>query len=122
MRALGFVLLEDLGSSSYLSQLHAGADADALYADALQTLLRIQIKGREAARELPPYDRSALGREMALMPEWFCERHLGLELEPPERNLIDTHLRVPDSRSAGAADSVRASRLSFAQSHGARAR
>jgi len=87
---LGFVLLEDLGSTSYLSRLQAGGDADALYADALQTLLRIQIKGREAARELPPYDRSALGREMALMPEWFCERHLGLELEQSERILIDT--------------------------------
>src|SRR5580658_5997591 len=31
----GFVLLEDLGSVSYLSRLQAGADADALYGDAL---------------------------------------------------------------------------------------
>jgi hypothetical protein len=85
---LGFVLLEDLGSSSYLSQLRAGADAELLYQDALAALLRIQINGREAARQLPPYDRSVLAREMALMPEWFCERHLALQLEDRERELI----------------------------------
>src|SRR5580658_6610026 len=38
----GFVLLEDLGSVSYLSRLQAGADADALYGDALAALLHIQ--------------------------------------------------------------------------------
>ena len=43
----GFVLLEDLGSSSYLSQLQAGGDAEALYQDALSALLRIQVAGRE---------------------------------------------------------------------------
>jgi N-acetylmuramate 1-kinase len=86
---LGFVLLEDLGSSSYLSRLHAGGDADALYHDALEALLRIQLLGREGARALPPYDRSALGREMALMPEWFCGRHLGLELAAAERAVIE---------------------------------
>jgi N-acetylmuramate 1-kinase len=84
----GFVLLEDLGSSCYLSQLQAGADADALYHDALETLLRIQLNGRQAAHELPPYDQAVLATEMALMPEWFCGRHLGLGLEQRERSLI----------------------------------
>jgi len=84
----GFVLLEDLGSNLYLSQLRAGEDVDALYRDALATLLRIQINGREAARELPAYDRAVLAREMGLMPEWFCARHLGLQLEPAERTLL----------------------------------
>jgi aminoglycoside/choline kinase family phosphotransferase len=74
--ARGLVLLEDLGSEQYLTHLRAGADPDALYGDALQALLHIQVRGREAAHELAPYDRPALAREMALMPEWFCERHL----------------------------------------------
>jgi aminoglycoside/choline kinase family phosphotransferase len=87
---LGYVLLEDLGSCSYLSRLHAGGDADALYHDALEVLLRMQLRGREAARQLPPYDASVLAREMALMPEWFCARHLLLRLEDRERTLIES--------------------------------
>ena len=86
----GFVLLEDLGSVSYLSRLQSGADADALYRDALEALLRIQLDGRDAARSLPPYDRAVLAREMALLPEWFCARHLGLELGDDERALIES--------------------------------
>src|SRR5579863_7853849 len=39
--ARGLVLLEDLGSQLYLTQLRGGADPDVLYADALQALLRI---------------------------------------------------------------------------------
>jgi N-acetylmuramate 1-kinase len=84
----GFVLLEDLGSNQYLSQLRAGEDVDALYDDALATLLRIQINGREVARELSAYDRPVLAREMALMPEWFCARHLRLQLGDSERALL----------------------------------
>ncbi|HEX2791223.1 MAG TPA: phosphotransferase [Steroidobacteraceae bacterium] len=86
--ARGLVLLEDLGSDLYLTQLRSGADPDALYADALQALLRIQLQGREAARELPPYDRAALEREMALMPQWFCARHLQLTLDDTDRGVL----------------------------------
>ena len=38
---------------------------------------------------MPPYDRAALEREMELMPEWFCERHLRLALDAEERALLD---------------------------------
>jgi N-acetylmuramate 1-kinase len=86
--ARGLVLLEDLGSELYLTRLRAGADPDVLYADALQALLRIQLHGREAARMLPPYDRTALEREMALMPEWFCARHLQLVLDDADRGVL----------------------------------
>ena len=86
--ARGMVLLEDLGSELYLTRLRAGADPDVLYADALQALLRIQLHGREAARMLPPYDRAALEREMALMPEWFCARHLQLALDDADRGVL----------------------------------
>jgi aminoglycoside/choline kinase family phosphotransferase len=85
----GLVLLEDLGSTHYLAQLRGDGDAEALYADALEALLRIQVDGRGGAAELPPYDRSALMREMALMPEWFCERHLHLHLAEEERAVLD---------------------------------
>jgi aminoglycoside/choline kinase family phosphotransferase len=86
--ARGLVLLEDLGSEQYLTHLRSGADPDVLYADALQALLRIQLGGREAMSELPPYDRAALMREMALMPEWFCARHLQLTLDEADQAVM----------------------------------
>ena len=70
--ARGLLLLEDLGTTPYLQRLNAGDDPEPLYRDALSALAEIQVRGREAARELAPYDRAALAREMALMPEWFC--------------------------------------------------
>jgi aminoglycoside/choline kinase family phosphotransferase len=86
--ARGLVLLEDLGSEQYLTPLRAGADADTLYGDALDALLRIQVHGRDAARQLPPYDRAVLEREMGLMPEWFCARHLQLMLDDADRAVL----------------------------------
>src|SRR5579862_922292 len=56
----GLVLLEDLGSAPYLTQLRAGADPDVLYGDAMETLRRIQISGAHATRLLKPYDAEAL--------------------------------------------------------------
>jgi aminoglycoside/choline kinase family phosphotransferase len=78
----GFVLLEDLGATHYLARLRDAGQAGPLYADALEALLRIQTRGRHGARQLARYDRATLGREMALMPEWFCTRHL--QLDPGE--------------------------------------
>jgi len=86
--AQGFVLLEDLGSTHYLAQLGAGGDPRRLYGDALQALAEVQLRGAEAAAELSPYDRAPLARELALMPEWFLDRHLALELSAEERGTI----------------------------------
>lgn len=86
--ARGFLLLEDLGSTHYLQRLVAGDDPDALYGDALRALVAIQVRGVEAAKSLPPYDRAALQRELDLMPEWFCSKHLGLDLDADERALL----------------------------------
>ena len=87
--ARGLLLLEDLGSTQYLARLNAGDDPERLYGDALSALADIQVRGQDAARELQPYDSAVLMREMALMPEWFCARHLALELSPEEREIID---------------------------------
>lgn len=81
----GLLLLEDLGVTQYLSRLEAGDDAERLYGDALHALADIQVAGLEAARALAPYDREPLARELALMPEWFCGRHLQLESSAAEK-------------------------------------
>jgi aminoglycoside/choline kinase family phosphotransferase len=84
----GFIVMEDLGDTQYLSVLKAGRGIDKLYGDALTTLANIQVRGIRAAQQLGPYDREPLERELNLMPEWFLGKHLGLELTPEERALI----------------------------------
>jgi aminoglycoside/choline kinase family phosphotransferase len=86
----GLLLLEDLGSTHYLARLNAGDDPQPLYGDALQTLAEIQVRGRECAQQLAPYDREPLARELNLMPEWFLARHLGLTLSKAEQEVIAT--------------------------------
>ncbi len=86
--ARGLLLLEDLGTRQYLPALEGGRDVDQLYADALKALADIQVKGRESAFELPAYDRAVLVREMALMPEWFCARHLKMELTRAQGEML----------------------------------
>jgi len=84
----GFIVMEDLGNTQYLSLLRTGRGVDKLYGDALTTLANIQVRGLRAAAVLDPYDRAPLERELNLMPEWFLGKHLGLELSPEERALI----------------------------------
>ena len=84
----GLVLLEDLGTRPYLPALQADADVERLYRDALEALADIQVRGRESAFQLPAYDREVLVREMALMPEWFCARHLQLELTRAQGEML----------------------------------
>lgn len=74
----GLLLLEDLGQEHMLAALQRGAGVEPLYAAALHTLERIQLHGAAGAASLPPYDRAALERELHLLPEWYCTRHLQL--------------------------------------------
>ena len=85
----GFLLLSDLGSRQYLDELPAAGAAARLYADALAALVRMQTAPPQTWREIPAYDRALLQREMELMPEWFLQRHLGLDLDAATRALLD---------------------------------
>ena len=84
----GFIVMEDLGDTQYLSLLKIGRGVDKLYGEALTTLANIQVRGLRAAAVLDPYDRVPLERELNLMPEWFLGKHLRLELAPEERALL----------------------------------
>jgi aminoglycoside/choline kinase family phosphotransferase len=89
-RVRGFLLLTDLGTRLYLIELKAGRNVDALYDDALGALLRIQARGGEHARQLPPYDRARLEQEMRLLPDWFITRHLGVTIDAGLGSLLRT--------------------------------
>ena len=72
----GFLLLEDLGDTTYLERLSAGS-AKELYAAATDALVRIQLASRPAI--LPEYDRALLERELRLFPDWYLARELRME-------------------------------------------
>ncbi len=89
--AQGFLLLSDLGSTTYLSAL--GEDsADALYRDALATLVHIQLASRPG--ELPEYDRPLLERELRLFPDWYVARQLAVSLTHSERQVLESAFEV----------------------------
>jgi aminoglycoside/choline kinase family phosphotransferase len=78
---LGFLLLSDLGTTTYLDALDA-ANADRLFRDALDALVKIQLASRSDV--LPPYDEALLRRELELFPEWYVGHHLGTALREEE--------------------------------------
>lgn len=86
--AEGFLLLSDLGTRMYLPELSQPGQADALYADAIGALVRMQSRGAAAALQLPPYDERLLRFEMGLLPDWLLQRHLGLALSPGEARVL----------------------------------
>lgn len=74
----GFLLLDDLGRQTYLDVINA-ENADQLFADARQALLSFQQQPMDAG--LPRYDDALLRRELQLFPDWYLQRHLGVQLE-----------------------------------------
>ena len=83
--AHGFLLLTDLGTTTYLSVLNDDS-ASALFDDALDALVRWQLASRPGV--LPPYDDALLRRELSLFPDWYVARHLGHELTARQSQVL----------------------------------
>jgi aminoglycoside/choline kinase family phosphotransferase len=83
----GFLLLSDLGSTTYLAALAAGADADELYRAAIDALIAIQLGSRPGA--LPAYDRTLLKRELDLFPDWYIGKHVTIDFGDEQRNALE---------------------------------
>lgn len=82
----GFLLLDDLGSRTYLSALTPDNAAE-LYGAATAALVKIQLASRPGA--LHDYDRALLLRELELFPDWYVTRHLGVTLTDAQRSELD---------------------------------
>lgn len=81
----GFLLIEDLGSHTFLESIQAGiseAERQRLFSDAIRILVRWQAISRPGV--LPEYDERILSRELALFPDWFVARHIGRVMTPAE--------------------------------------
>lgn len=73
----GFLLLSDLGSTTYLNQLNHDS-AHKLYLDAIDSLVLFQAQSKPGV--LPEYDRALLLRELMLFPDWYVGKHLNITL------------------------------------------
>jgi aminoglycoside/choline kinase family phosphotransferase len=90
-RAHGLMLLEDLGTRTYLPELN-DSTVDALYGDALAALVAMQA--HVDAHGLPAYDEPRLMTELELMPAWFLQKHLGIGIECDEWDVIEAAFRL----------------------------
>ncbi len=84
--AQGFLLLSDLGDTTYLSALNDD-NADALYRDAIGALVDIQRSSRTGVL-LPDYDRALLERELMLFPDWYVSKQLGTALTVAQAGVL----------------------------------
>lgn len=82
----GFLLLSDLGNTTYLAALTPD-NAAALYGAATDALIKIQLASRD--NELPPYDEALLRRELNLFPEWYINKHLGITLTDKQQDKLE---------------------------------
>jgi hypothetical protein len=82
----GFLLLSDLGNTTYLQALDAD-NAVALYADAITALVKIQQASRPGV--LPDYDQVLLRRELDLFPQWFLEKHHQIVLTESDKQSLE---------------------------------
>lgn len=82
----GFLLLTDLGSTTYLQLLNPD-NAHKLYIDAIDALVHIQTHSKPAV--LPEYDRALLLRELMLFPEWYIGKHLGLTMTEKQTTTLN---------------------------------
>jgi aminoglycoside/choline kinase family phosphotransferase len=95
--ARGFLLLTDLGTTTYLAALDdaaaaQGARAERLFDEATTALVRWQAASRPQV--LPPYDDALLRREADLFADWYVARHLQYQLTAAQRLALEAILRL----------------------------
>jgi len=82
----GFLLLGDLGDTTYLARLDSD-NAAFMYSDAVDALLKFQMASQPGV--LPEFDRAFILRELAIFPEWYLNRHLGVTLDEKQQATLD---------------------------------
>ncbi len=94
----GFLLLTDLGDTTYLqalNEINANAtnvmQARHLYGAATDSLIKIQ--SASSAGKLPQYDEAMLLREMRLFPDWYIARHLQVTLDEKQSAALNNIFR-----------------------------
>lgn len=89
--AAGLVLMNDLGTNTYLDELKGGSQEriDSLYLDAVTALIKMQqINPQEISYNLPLMNQSYIADRLNVFKEWYLGKHLQVELTPEITNMI----------------------------------
>ncbi|MGQ0800893.1 MAG: aminoglycoside phosphotransferase family protein [Pseudomarimonas sp.] len=89
--ANGFLLISDLGNALLLPALNA-TSVDHHYSEATRAVLAMQTA--IDAADLPAYDEPRLVTEMELLPTWFLQRHLGMDIACEQWDVIELAFRT----------------------------
>lgn len=86
--AQGFLLLSDLGDTTYLHALNREPEtASSLYAAATDALVQMQLIRQ--LDSLPAYDEKLLRFELGLFPDWYVARHLQAALTDDQQAVLE---------------------------------
>lgn len=86
--AQGFLLLSDLGGTTYLQALNREPEtANSLYAAATDALVQMQLIRQ--LDSLPAYDEKLLRFELGLFPDWYVARHLQIALTADQQAVLE---------------------------------
>ena len=83
----GFIVLEDLGDQLLLKAL-SNDNADTLYTEAINTLLRLQ-QCSPSHPQIANFDKFFMLQELSLFREWFLEAYLALELTAKDKLCLE---------------------------------
>ncbi len=83
----GWMVLADLGTQTYLDVLDA-ENAERLFDAAIDVLIAQQKI--VCPDDFPQYDRALLQRELELFPDWYLQKHLGMNIDANLRAELDT--------------------------------
>jgi len=96
--ASGFLLLGDLGDRTYLNELSRNKSnrqiVERLYGDAMGALVVLQAGTFSEPGFLPDYDAALLMQEMNLFPEWYLGKHLGIDLNDEQLQIIEKCFQI----------------------------
>lgn len=85
--AQGFLLLSDLGGTTYLQALNREPEtANNLYTAATDALVQMQLIRQ--LESLPAYDEKLLRFELGLFPDWYVARHLQTALTDDQNAVL----------------------------------
>ncbi len=91
---LGYLILEDFGSTHYLDVLNQ-ENYQELYKKAINEIVKMQ---QADITDLPLYDKEFLLFEMNLMQEWYLEKYLNIRLTEKDKSIIEHSLEYISNR------------------------
>jgi aminoglycoside/choline kinase family phosphotransferase len=98
----GFMLLDDLGTRTMIEvvQPQEPAANQGLYLRAIDALIAWQLASKPGV--LPAYDEALLARELSLFPDWYLQKHRGIQIAPAMRETLDAQFRLIVQRNLAA--------------------